>query len=224
MGVIPHINNIRNMFPTDLDYSGTLIKDLYVGGTVVARVCSEFIPKFSKTERSIVIYPVCNNWAKYNMGYFIGNSAWKPQYVCFLDNGELHTSPVPDSSVGAQNELYLSGSTFYAPNDSTIIKATERKPDVTVQNAYMEAKGWNSNVKDQVYNYPIVKIFNRIWTRERYNEYIDGQAAWYGAAHMKKFSVQNWKMATTNDWNNLFNGLKNANISLYLLLFSGKDK
>ena len=31
---------------------------------------------------------------------------------------------------------------------------------------------------------------------------------------MNKIKVPNWNMATTNDWNNLFNGLKNANITL----------
>ena len=214
MGVIPHIKNICSMFPTDLSYSGTLVKDLYVGGTIVARVCSEFIPKFSMTERSIVIYPVCNNWAKYNMGYFIGNSSWKPQYVCWLDNGEFHNSPVPNSSVGAQNELYLSGSSFFSPDDKIIKEAKERKPVVTAENAYMTCKSWNKQDNDFVKNRPIVKIFNRIWTRSRYNESIDGWAAWYGKNEMNKISVPNWYMATTDDWNNLFNGLKNANISL----------
>ena len=54
----------------------------------MARVCSEFIPKFSTTERSIVIYPVSNNWAKYNMGFFIGNKAWRPQYICWKNEGD----------------------------------------------------------------------------------------------------------------------------------------
>ena len=214
MGIIPHIKNISKMFSNDLNDQGTLIKDLYVGGTLVARVCSEFIPKFSMTERSIVIYPVCNNWAKYNMGYFVGNKAWKPQYVCFLDNGTFVNHAAPNTTAGAQDELYMSGSTFFSPNDPMLKTATESKPEVTVKNAYMETKSWNETNGQFIYNKPIVKIFNRIWSRSRYGEEIGDNAGWYRAEHFEKFTVENWKMATTEDFNNLFNGLKNANISL----------
>ena len=37
---------------------------------------------------------------------------------------------------------------------------------------YNECKAWNSTVGDFVYHDPIVKIFNRIWSRKRYNEEI----------------------------------------------------
>jgi hypothetical protein len=214
MGIIPHIKNISKMFSSDLNSKGTLIKDLYVGGTLVARVCSEFIPKFSMTERSIVIYPVCNNWAKYNMGYFVGNKAWKPQYVCFLDNGTFVSHPAPNTTAGAQDDLYMSGSTFFSPNDPMLKTATESKPEVTVKDAVMESKAWNSTKGEFIYKEPIVKIFNRIWTRSYYDESIDNHSGWYEPKDFGKFTVQNWSMATTDDYNNLFNGLKNANISL----------
>lgn len=214
MGIIPHIKGISKMFSNDLNDKGTLIKDLYVDGTLVARVCSEFIPKFSMTERSIVIYPVCDNWAKYNMGYFIGNKAWKPQYVCFLDNGTFINHAAPNTTAGAQDELYMSGSTFFSPDDPMLKTATESKPEVTVKNAYLEAKAWNSTSGQFIYKEPIVKIFNRIWTRSFYDEEIDNHSAWYGAKDFGKFTVQNWSVATIDDYNNLFNGLKSANISL----------
>jgi hypothetical protein len=214
MGIIPHIKNISTMFSSDLNSKGTLIKDLYVGGTLVARVCSEFIPKFSMTERSIVIYPVCDNWAKYNMGYFVGNKAWKPQYVCFLDNGTFVNHAAPNTTAGAQDELYMSGSTFFSSDDPMLEMATESKPEVTVKDAVMESKAWNSTDGQFIYKEPIVKIFNRIWTRSFYDEEIDGHSACYGAKDFGKFTVQNWSMATIDDYNNLFNGLKNANISL----------
>lgn len=215
MGVIPHITNIDKLFSKDLSDMGTLIKDLYVGGTLVARACSEFIPKFDKNERSIVIYPVYNNWAKYNMGYFVGNKAWKPQYVCFLDDGTFISTPVPNSSVGAQNELYMSGSSFFAPKDPVITDAKEDKPLVTAKDAYMRGKTMWGDGSEHVHNYDIVKIFNRIWTRMGYNEKIDNHwACFYGPNEIKKFSVQNWHMASVADWENLFNGLKSANITL----------
>ena len=214
MGIMPHIKDIDSFFDNDLTDEGTLIKDIYVGGTLVARACSEFIPTFSRTERSIVIYPVCDSWAKYNMGFFVGNSAWKPQYVCFLDNGDFTYSPVPNTEAGMHNELYMSGSTFFAPNDSVVKQAKEKKPDVTIEDAYMVCKGWNKLNKDFVSNKPIVKIFNRIWTRERYGEDIDGRAGWYGPEEIKKFSIQNWYMASTDDYEGLFTYLKKANISL----------
>ncbi len=214
MGVIPHITNIDKLFSTDLNDKGTLIKDLYVGGTLVARACAEFIPKFSKTERSIVIYPVYDNWAKYNMGYFVGNKAWKPQHVCFLDDGTFVSTPVQNAKAGAQNELYLSGSSFFSPTDDAVRLAKESKPIVTAKGAYMQSKCWNKTEGDCVRNDAIVKIFNRIWSRERYNEKIDGWAGWYGPAEIKKFCIHNWQVATTSDWENLLNGLDRAGISM----------
>ena len=29
-----------------------------------------------------------DNWAKYNMGFFIGNKAWRPQYICWKNEGD----------------------------------------------------------------------------------------------------------------------------------------
>lgn len=219
MGTMPHIKNIDKMFSKDLNYRGSLVKDIYVSGTLVARVCAEFIPTFSRTERSIVIYPVCDSWAKYNMGYFVGNEAWRPQHVCFLDNGEFTYFPVSDTEAGMQKELYMSGSAFFAPTDDVVKVAKEKKPETTVKDAYMECKSWNNKDGDFVRNEPIVKIFNRIWARTRYNEKInhsDGGwwAAWYGPEEIKKFSIQNWYMASTADYEGLFNYLKKANISL----------
>ncbi len=218
MGIIPHITNIDQLFSKDLSGKATLVKDLYVGGTLVARACAEFIPKFSRTERSIVIYPVYDNWAKYNMGYFVGNKAWKPQTVCFLDDGTFVSTPVANTTAGAQNELYLSGSSFFAPSDPAIRQAKESKPLVTVRDAYMKGKTMWADGNEHVHNYPIVKIFNRIWTRLDYNEKVYGDAGWYGPEHIKKFSLQNWRVATTADWENLLTGLKNADIELPALL------
>ena len=200
----------------------------YIGGTVVARVCSEFIPKFSLTERSVVVYPVYNNRVRYNMGYFIGNSAWAPQYICWKNDGDPIISKVDGMKPGTQNELYLSGSSFYTAGDPAIKEATEQKTDVKVQPAYMQGPTWwRSDDKEHVHNYPIVKIFNRIWTVVTHNQLVDGRTCYYRASDLKKFTVEKWRVASVEDYENLKNGLTSNNISLPVQYMSdvegGKD-
>ena len=225
MGQIAHITGLGDM---KNPVGRTLIRDLYIGGTVVARVCSEFIPKFSLTERSVVVYPVYNNRVRYNMGYFIGNSAWAPQYICWKNEGDPIISKVDGMKPGTQNELYLSGSSFYTAGDPAIKEATEQKTDVKVQPAYMQGPTWwRSDDKEHVHNYPIVKIFNRIWTVVTHNQLIDGRTCYYRASDLKKFTVEKWRVASVEDYENLKNGLTSNNISLPVQYMSdvegGKD-
>ena len=225
MGQLAHITGLDKMIKDSK--SGTLIKDLYIGSTKVARVCSEFIPKFSNSERSIVIYPVSDNWAKYNMGFFIGNQAWRPQYVCWKNNGEFITTPVENTKPGQITELYLSGSSFYTPGDAVVTEAKEMKTDVTVRDACMKGQTMWKDGTEHPHDYPIVKIFNRIWQRTPYNQLVNKNAVKYQPADVAKFTIQNWRMAEVEDYENLMKGLTSNGFSLPLLCMSdvegGKD-
>ena len=225
MGQMAHITGLDRMIEDS--ERGTLIKDLYIGSTKVARVCSEFIPKFSTSERSIVIYPVSDNWAKYNMGFFIGNKAWRPQYICWKNEGNPIVTPVENTKPGMITELYLSGSSFYAPNDPVVTEATEKKTDVTVKDAYMQGPTMWEDGTEHPHDYSIVKIFNRIWQRTAYNQLVNKRAVNYMPEDCEKFSVKNWHMATVEDFDNLQKGLTGNNISLPVLYMSniegGKD-
>ncbi len=225
MGQLAHITGLDKLF--DENTKGTLIKDLYIGSTKVARVCSEFIPKFSTTERSIVIYPVSDNWAKYNMGFFIGNKAWRPQYICWKNDGAPVVTPVENTKPGMITELYLSGSSFYAPNDPVVTEATEQKTDVTAKDACMQGQTMWADGTEHPHDYPIVKIFNRIWQRTAYNQKVNGHAVTYQSDDTKSFTINNWHMAQVDDFKNLMNGLTGNNISLPTLYMSnvegGKD-
>lgn len=226
MGQLAHITGLDKLF--DENTKGSLIKDLYIGSTKVARVCSEFIPKFSTTERSIVIYPVSDNWAKYNMGFFIGNKAWRPQYICWKNDEAPITTPVENTNPGMITELYLSGSSFYTANSPVVTEAKEKKADVTAKEAFMQGQNmsWTDN-SEHPHNYPIVKIFNRIWQRTAYNQKVNNRGTFYTPDDTKSFTVQNWHVAQVDDYKNLMNGLTGNNISLPTLYMSnvegGKD-
>ena len=145
----------------DKQNGGTLIQDVWLGGQWVGQVCEEFIPLIDMTRRVTVVYPVTNNKVRYNMGTFIGDEYHKPARVSW-ENGDYRILAYEDQRYGAVESLYLRGA-------SVSVKAapgTEVK-EGTLKDEYLEAYGFdgNSNVP---YNYPIVKIFDQIWTRTGY--------------------------------------------------------
>lgn len=168
-GVMGQIKSVKNLFTEEDKKNGTLIKKLDINGDVVAMACQEFIPQLNSQNRSIVLYPVVNNKPKLNLGYFIGNDSKYPQRVCW---DSAHTEPtfIPitrNKTLGAQDELYLLGCSFlHKDNDAETIKSGQVR-EMTWKGAYMTARGLNSKGElEEEHNYPLVKIFNNIWTRE----------------------------------------------------------
>ena len=168
-GVMGQIKSVKNLFTEEDLKNGTLIKKLDIDGDVVAMACHEFIPQLNTQKRSIVLYPVVNNKPKLNLGYFIGNDSKYPQRVCW---DSAHTEPtfIPitrNKTLGAQDELYILGCSFlHKDSDAETIKSGQVR-EVTWKGAYMTAKGLNSKGEVEAeHKYPLVKIFNNIWTRE----------------------------------------------------------
>lgn len=149
------------------DKKGTLVKDIKLGGEHVGQICEEYIPQINKDSRVIVVYPVISGKMRMNMGFFIGDEYHKPARVSW--NGEKVTiEEYPELDFGNAKTLYLRGSS---------IRATAGK-DVTIKEGNVEDCYLLGNVADINYSkrqvkakehkYPLVKIFNHIWTREDY--------------------------------------------------------
>lgn len=144
------------------DSNGTLIKEARIDNHVVAQICNEYIPMINKSERVTVIYPVIDNRPCYNMGYFIGNGSHRPCRVSW--SGKNVTIKEYDQSpIGVNSVVYLRGATFTT--------STEMKPNsiatAKIEGSYMAAPDiCIGNPADG--KYPIVKIFDRIWTRTNY--------------------------------------------------------
>lgn len=143
----------------DSSEKNTMIKDVYNNGQWVGRICSEYIPAINKKERVTVIYPVISDneksYVKYNMGYFIGDSGHRPAKVC-LNDSKITVTECADEAIGAKDTIYLKGTGVSGVTYENAIPAT-------VEDATVAAPGENGT-----YNYPIVKIFDKIWMRENY--------------------------------------------------------
>ena len=207
-GTITHIKSI----PT-FGNSGdeTLIKDIYEGGRLVARACNEFIPQLDRENRVTVIYPVVNNWAKYNMGYYIGSKTCSPQRICWKTDGTVSITKIDNEGVGAKTELYLRGTTFYSAGDAAIKNCKESIIDDKTENSWMKMQTVSGN---KIWNCPIVKIFNRIWTRQYYRATVFENSIWYDRGNQYCLDAENWPCARMEDYEDLKNGLTNANIEL----------
>ena len=221
------ISNVSAIFTEEDDKNGTLVKNIDIEGNIVAQACKEFIPQLNASQRSIVLYPVVNNKPKYNLGYFIGNSSLAPCRVCWSMN-----SPVPsiinlsrEKSIGAKNELYILGCSFlHKELDKATIEAGQVRP-VTANGFFMETKGLNSKGEEEnPHKYPLVKIFNHVWTRENYSFPMDGVSyknsdnqCFYNHILIARDENRNrlpngWVLPTQVIFQELWDELKNRNI------------
>ena len=198
----------------------TLVKDVYMSGLHVARICNEFLPQINKEERVTVIYPVIENCVKYNLGYWIGDENRKPCRVCCTDN-RVSVSELINETVGKKTEIYLRGSCFYSENKDSAVLANEKIGETEIEDAYMRGTYVNELGKDAPYNYPIVKIFGRIWTRDYYDERVPStdvkteiSHGWYTKGSNLDFRVNHWRLANIDDYQNMLNGLKDGEITL----------
>ena len=137
-------------------YNETLIKDIYLGGQWVGQVCNEYIPNINRDKRVTVVYPVVNNKARYNMGFFLGdNKGHKPARVSW-DGTNVAVEAYEELDYGAATKVYLRGASVLPrlPEGTTALKADDPRDE------YLEMIDWK---------YPLVKIFNNVWTRENWH-------------------------------------------------------
>ena len=141
--------------PTFSSDDESLIKDITIDGQWVGQVCNEFIPNINREARVTVVYPVINNQPRYNMGFFLGNRSHKPARVSW--NGtNVAVEAYEELDYGAATKVYLRGASVLPrlPEGTTALKADALRDGV------LEMTDWK---------YPLVKIFNNVWTRADYH-------------------------------------------------------
>ena len=146
-------------------YNSSLIKDIVIDGQYVGQVCNEYIPNIDREHRVTVVYPIINNKARYNMGFFLGNNSHKPARVSW-EGSDVRLEEYVNLDFGKVDTLYLRGASITAtpPDGTKAFSAT------AVKDEFLEGLRYNSNSrKNELGNYPLVKIFDKIWTRENYN-------------------------------------------------------
>lgn len=139
----------------DAKYNETLIKDIYLGGQWVGQVCNEYIPNINRDERVTVVYPVVNNKARYNMGFYLGDGTHKPARVSWYGTN-VAVEAYEELDYEAATTVYLRGASVLPklPEGTSALKAEDPRDE------YLEMTDWK---------YPLVKIFNNVWTRENWH-------------------------------------------------------
>ena len=140
----------------DAKYNETLIKDIYLDGQWVGQVCNEYIPNINRDKRVTVVYPVVNNKPRYNMGFYMGDGkSHKPARVSWYGTN-VAVEAYEELDYEAATTVYLRGASVLPklPEGTTALKAEDPRDE------YLEVTDWK---------YPLVKIFNNVWTRENWH-------------------------------------------------------
>ena len=195
-------------------YNETLIKDIYLGGQWVGQVCNEYIPNINRDERVTVVYPVVNNKARYNMGFYLGDDTHKPARVSWYGTN-VAVEAYEDLDYKTATKVYLRGASVLPklPEGTTALKASDPRDE------YLETTDWK---------YPLVKIFNNVWTREEYhstpNVYkydclvkMDGKTITVPRQFFQRYQIANydtwfpagWKVPTHLDYQDIQDKLAN---------------
>ena len=146
---------------------GTLVKDIKLGGEHIGQICEEYIPQLNKDSRVIVIYPVIKGKMCMNMGFFIGDEYHKPSRVSW--NGDNVTiEEYPELDFGSVKTLYLRGASIRATANEYVTIKEGNVEDCYLLGNVADINYSKKEVKAKEYKYPLVKIFNHIWTREDY--------------------------------------------------------
>ena len=217
---LPDFSEPEGEFPTNIkNPTSTLIKDVYNKGQWVGRICNEYIPVINKKERVTVIYPVLSNRVKYNMGYFVGDAGHAPARVCWQGDN-LTVTECHEDAIGEKTTLYLRGSDVSAESlDDFVIGEVK---DATI-------KALGPGKTPTTYDYPIVKIFNKIWMRENYQAecYTNGNIIYdcmsddnttyytFGSVTDKNnpFTPDGWRITSQEDFLSIKKTLDNNNVT-----------
>ena len=232
---VSHI--MLDQLPTGIGPESTRVRDVYMSGKHVARLCFEFMPQINKEQPVWIVYPVSENNVKYNIGFWPGDANRKPCRICTTDNSVI-TEELDDYNAQKHEEIYLSGSNFYVTYKDSAKLSDVTIGETIIRDAYAKAPCWNAESQsEQIYNYPIVKIFGRIWMRKCYNgslKDLNESVALHGyytnrigcGLHFEKYENtyctnaeeedhvnEIWRIAQYSDYKNLLNGLKTGGIN-----------
>ena len=156
-------------------FDQTLIKDIKLGGQLVGQICEEYIPTINRDKRVIVVYPVIGAKVRYNMGFFIGDDTHKPARVAW-NGADTNISEYPDLNFGNATKLYLRGASITTePAEGVEVKQGSIEDEFMTGLSY--SGSGSGNESNESYQYPIVKVFDNIWTRMNYNQHISGNSS-----------------------------------------------
>lgn len=219
--------------------TGSLIHEAVYKGKTVAWYCMEYIPSINHTALIPVVYPVRNDKPNFQAGRFLGTPDYQACNVCWNSNGTCTVSSRA-SREGLNPVLYVYANSLSLTKPDFVVKSTQTQEKtlqatksaesvtMTYGGAHTKWDGsmewdnpWLEGTNFKSYDYPIVKIGNRIWTREDYNGEVPAghdQVDRYGT-HIEKGRVyytsktmQNaidntipagWHAAKDADWANL---------------------
>lgn len=205
----------------DAKYNSTFIKDIYIDGQFVGQVCNEYVPNIDRTKRVNIVYPVINNQPRYNMGFFLGNRTHKPARVSWSGTN-VAVEEYSELDFVQVTKLYLRGASI----SPTLYEGTTAMKATDIKDEYLEGRRQVIGKFPEVGYYPLVKIFDKVWTREEYNgaslmkeiEFtMDGETfiatrSYYSYEQAKDDSnfPSGWKVASHEDYQNMKDKL-NAN-------------
>ena len=198
-------------------YSKTLVKNIMLSGERVGIACNEYIPQLNKDERVTVIYPVVNGKLALNQGVFLGDEEHKPSRVNWRkDSAEPKITPYVQLDYGTPTKIYLQGTSV-----STKLAQGQEVRRAKLQDAYMEGMTCAGGISTQK-DYPLVKIFNRIWTREDYQgEVEDGLSRcsrYYSNKSIARSGIQGWEIASDRDFELLKQGISASGTNSFPIL------
>ena len=181
--------------PTKWSESDSLIKDVYLNGTLVARICNEYIPQLNVNSRVNIIYPANNQNIFYNMGFYPGDDTHYPHSISWdgsapvltalQDNAILNDKNEPQ--LGALKDIYINGLSItgrypdYVDDDKVF--------DITDMPVYKLDAGVNGT-------YNLVKILDHIYTRDywhgtKFNDGSDFDTGFCGEGYMSQRGYAN---------------------------------
>ena len=184
---------------------GTLVKDIMLGGQLVGQICNEYIPAINRTKRVTVVYPVIGTTVRYNMGFFIGYDTHKPARVAWNGN-ETNIVEYSDLDFGKVDMLYLRGASITAAPDTSLVVKQGSVEDEYLNGLYYDIGTGGGTGGNITYPYPIVKIFDKIWTRINYNQSVWGNSGRTCTVRIDNYSFPQWNeyystaTVTSNDF------------------------
>lgn len=190
------------------------VNDIIIDGQYVGQMCLEYIPNIDREHAVTVIYPVINNIPRYNMGFFVGNESHKPARIVW-DGTDVSVYEYSDYSEVYWGEMiYLRGASI-----------TPVPPEGTDEKQGYVA---DSFLKLGNIRYPLVKIFNNVWTakdfqwdRDNAGNPIHNINAYNGINYYsptvlnenKNIAPVGWRVPTSTDYLDIKNKLEANGIS-----------
>ena len=193
-------------FSDNQAWGKTLVKEIRLGGQLVGQICEEYIPAINDKQRVIVVYPVIGTTVRYNMGFFIGDETHQPARVAW--NGTTTNIEAYDLDFGQVSTLYLRGASITTtPAEGAVVK-WGTLDDKFLTGLYYDIGelnyvSGNVGVVNKRFDYPLVKIFNKLWTRIDYCQAIAGNDFAGGTIKMDAFKDYEGRQITDikeDDW------------------------